>query len=553
MADEDYDFVVCLGDYIYAEAYHSVKDGTGVRDDRIGRDNPTNPDIVREAVTLQDYRDKYMLYRSDPLLRAVHSKFPMVMLWDDHEVQDNYAGKPADGGLPPGKHFSLRRKAAARRAFFESMPAFPGGTKLYRSLQFGKNVELFIMDQRSYRDNQPCDDAVVAPCADYNQPRDFLGRPQMNWLKGALDRSTAKWKVMANEVTIMPTRVLGTPPANYTYDNWLGYPQEREELLTHIRDQRINDVVFVTGDIHTFIAGDVKTGDGSTGDTVACELVGGSITSQSLGETNLDAGGGTVIRGNDTNPSTAPALIDALRGINPQVDNADFDHHGFGSVTASGSGLHLRDGADGHHQEEVHQEAPVGGLDLPRRAGLAVDQGPARARGRRRQRVLQVDLLRVDDAVAQRLHRRPGDREVLDRQAGGVEQRHGLRARAAGGLAGQDGAEVGDAVAGHEALLDGAGQLAAVRGLRPLVAEQRAGGDGADRRLRLAGAVGAEHVEVLAGVQVAGVDDDLGAGRDAADDLGVERLLAGPDGPAQLARPAPRAASGRGSKQTPGP
>ena len=339
MADEDYDFVVCLGDYIYAEAYHSVKDGTGVRDDRIGRDNPTNPDIVREAVTLADYRDKYILYRSDPLLRAVHSKFPMVMLWDDHEVQDNYAGKPADGGLPPGKHFSLKRKAAARRAFFESMPAFPGGTKLYRSLQFGRNVELFIMDQRSYRDNQPCDDAVVAPCADYNQPRDFLGRAQMNWLKGALDKSTAKWKVMANEVTIMPTRVLGTPPANYTYDNWLGYPQEREELLTHIRDKKINDVVFVTGDIHTFIAGDVKTGDGSTGDTVACELVGGSITSQSLGETNLDAGGGTVIRGSDTNPRTAPALIDALRSINPQVDNADFDHHGFGSVTASGSGL----------------------------------------------------------------------------------------------------------------------------------------------------------------------------------------------------------------------
>ncbi|HWI73074.1 MAG TPA: alkaline phosphatase D family protein, partial [Baekduia sp.] len=98
MADGDYDFVVCLGDYIYAEAYHSVAGGTGVRDDKIGRENPQNPDIVREAVTLADYRAKYQLYRSDPLLRAVHSKFPMVMLWDDHEVQDNYAGKPADGG-----------------------------------------------------------------------------------------------------------------------------------------------------------------------------------------------------------------------------------------------------------------------------------------------------------------------------------------------------------------------------------------------------------------------------------------------------------------------
>ena len=232
MADGDYDFVVCLGDYIYAEAYHSVKGGTGVRDDKIGSENPNNPGIVREAITLADYRDKYQLYRSDPLLRAVHAKFPMVMLWDDHEVQDNYVGKPADGGLPADKRFSLARKKAGRRAFFENMPAFPGGEKLYRKLSFGANVDLIVMDQRTYRDNQPCDDAVVAPCADYNQPRDFLGRAQMNWVKDALASSKAKWKLMANEVTIMPTRVLGG--ANYTYDKWLGYPQEREELLTHI-------------------------------------------------------------------------------------------------------------------------------------------------------------------------------------------------------------------------------------------------------------------------------------------------------------------------------
>jgi alkaline phosphatase D len=159
----------------------------------------------------------------------------------------------------------------------------------------------------------------------------------MNWVKSTLSGSKAKWKLMANEVTIMPTRVLGG--ANYTYDTWIGYPQEREELLTHIRDKKIDDVVFLTGDIHTFIAGDVRTGDGATGDTVATELVGGSITSQSLGETDLDAGGGNVIKGNDNNPATPQALIDALRGINPHVDNADFDHHGFGAVTATATGL----------------------------------------------------------------------------------------------------------------------------------------------------------------------------------------------------------------------
>ena len=109
MLRDDYDFMVCLGDYIYAETYHSKADGTGVRDDDIGSVNPGNPDIVREALTYQDYLDKYALYRSDPALRAVQAKFPLVMLWDDHEVQDNYAGKE-------GTAACRRSSATARRA-----------------------------------------------------------------------------------------------------------------------------------------------------------------------------------------------------------------------------------------------------------------------------------------------------------------------------------------------------------------------------------------------------------------------------------------------------
>jgi alkaline phosphatase D len=78
MARDDIDFVVCLGDYVYGEAYHSVAGGTGVRDDAIGEPNPSNPDIASEALTLADYRAKYALYRSDKVLRALHAKFPMV-------------------------------------------------------------------------------------------------------------------------------------------------------------------------------------------------------------------------------------------------------------------------------------------------------------------------------------------------------------------------------------------------------------------------------------------------------------------------------------------
>jgi len=339
MAGQDLDFIVCLGDYIYDESYHSIADTTGVRDDKIGSQTGN----ALSAITLADYRKKYSLYRSDKSLRKIHQNFPMVTTWDDHEVMDNYAGKPADGGLPASYLYSAKRKAAGYQAFAEAMPTYGAkssgsgvgikGNKIYRKLSFGKNVDLFVMDQRQYRDNQPCDDAVAAPCGDWTMNRDFLGQTQMSWLKKELSASKANWKVMANELMIMPTKVLGG--SFFTFDSWQGYPSERLELLNHIKDKGIKDVVFVTGDIHTFIAGAVQEGYDGTGAPIATEFVGGSITSAGLGETNLDAGGGVTIKGNDQNPSTSPALIDSLRGLNPWVDVADFDHHGYGLVEAS--------------------------------------------------------------------------------------------------------------------------------------------------------------------------------------------------------------------------
>ncbi len=325
MAQDDLDFVVCLGDYVYAEEYHKPG-GTGVRKDRVG-----------VATTLDDYRGKYALYRTDKNLQAVHASFPMVTTWDDHEVVDNYAGGEADGGLPRDKGFSAKRKKAGYTAFFESMPFLPKVPgRLYRGLRFGKTVDLLMLDQRQYRDDQPCGDKVAPACAEWDQPRNFLGRRQMQWTKDRLSASPAAWKVVGNELTMMPTKVLGD--SFYTFDGWQGYPREREELLAHIRTKAIKDVVFVTGDIHTFIAGDVRT-DMGKGENAALEFVGGSITMTSLGETDLDAGNGATIKGNDQNPSTSPGLIDALRNINPWVDYADFDHHGYGRIEARKDGL----------------------------------------------------------------------------------------------------------------------------------------------------------------------------------------------------------------------
>jgi alkaline phosphatase D len=336
MRRDDVDFIVCLGDYVYAEAYHSVAGGTGVRDDNIGRVNPAHTDdYVREAITLDDYRAKYALYRSDKILRDLHSRFPMVAAWDDHEVQDNYAGGEENGGLDPTLRYSQARRGAAMKAFFERMPFYGGPTKqVYRSQRHGRHVDLILLDQRQYRADQPCNDAVAPPCPEYDQPRPFLGRKQLNWLKRRLSASKATWKVVGSQTMMMPAKVAAG--SYYSFDSWHGYPREREELLAHIKDEGIEDVVFITGDIHTFIAGDVRTELGD-GETVAVEFVGGSITSTNLGELEFNAGGGIVIPGNDANPHTDPAIIDALRGFNPWVDQADFDHHGYGLVRASRS------------------------------------------------------------------------------------------------------------------------------------------------------------------------------------------------------------------------
>ena len=328
MAREDLDFVVNLGDYVYAEAYHRRGSASGgVRTDPVG-----------EADTLAEYRRKYAAYRSDASLRKMHAKFPMISIWDDHEVQDNYAGGAgASGGLSPEKRFSIARKRAGYRAYFESMPTFGNpGTRIYKAVRFGRNVDLVLMDQRQYRADQPCGDPQVGPpCPELNNPRPFLGATQMNFLKSRLRSTRARWKVLGNQVMVMKTIF---PGGNYIgFDSWQGYPGERNELLNHIKNNNIKDVVFVTGDIHTFIAGGVRINDNDAA-SVATEFVGGSISSQGLG----DGGGGLIPGADPFNPMTPPGIIGLLRQSNPWVKEADTDHHGYAVATASASSFTCR-------------------------------------------------------------------------------------------------------------------------------------------------------------------------------------------------------------------
>jgi alkaline phosphatase D len=339
LAREDVDFVISLGDYIYAETYNEVGDGRAVRNDRIGRPSPYYRSPLREASTLDEYRAKYQLYRSDSSLRQLHQTFPVIATWDDHEVQNNYANDAEDGGLPLRRRFSRARRDAAYQAFFESMPVFARGqSRVFRSQPHGRTVEILMTDQRQYRANQPCGDALAFPCATWDRQRTMLGRRQLAFVEGRLQASQAAWKVIGGQSLIMPNRV---HDGQYQrFDSWQGYPQEREHLLNHIAGKGIKDVVFLAGDVHTVVAGDVRTQMGA-GPSVAVEFASGSVTSASVGESNFRLPAGQLIPGNNTDPHAPPEILAHYRGLNPWYDALDLDRHGYGIATATQSNFYV--------------------------------------------------------------------------------------------------------------------------------------------------------------------------------------------------------------------
>ena len=224
---------------------------------------------------------------------------------------NDYAGSLPDGGLPAADGYTVARRNAAYQAFFEAMPFVPSGrSRIYRALRFGRHAELILLDERQYRGDQPCGDTVGPDCAERQVPRPFLGAKQLAWAKARLSASNASWKLIGNPTLMMPTKA--GPTIYAPMDAWTGYPQEREDLIAHVA--KISDVAFLTGDFHTFLAGDVRPQESAEkAAAVAPEFQSGSITSQGLGEGQ----GGVIPGANDANPNTNPALIAALKAVQP--------------------------------------------------------------------------------------------------------------------------------------------------------------------------------------------------------------------------------------------
>lgn len=290
IADEDPDLVVFLGDYIY----EGNPGANGVR-------RHLNP----EPVDLAGYRVRYATYKRDPLLQAAHHAAPWITTWDDHEVQDNYAGIHDKRNGDPARF--LRRRAAAYQAYYEHLPLRAaqrprnGAARLYRSIDWGGLAQFQVIDDRQYRDPPPCQpEGTIAQhlttvglrpdCPERRDPRrTMLGAAQERWLDARLGDTRARWNfltqqtLMKSEFRIPPGT--GGPPSVYNTDSWDGYAAARDRIVRRWRDARTPNPVVLSGDIHAFIAGDHQDPD-DPARIVASEFVGGSISS-GAGDTTL--------------------------------------------------------------------------------------------------------------------------------------------------------------------------------------------------------------------------------------------------------------------------
>ena len=276
MAAEDLDLIAHLGDYIYEAA--------GVAG-RVRRHDGF------ECRTLEEYRRRYAQYKLDPLLQLAHARAPWIVTWDDHEVDDNYAGDVGENVYESAEQMRARR-AAAYQAWWEHQPvrvpraASWADLSIRRSLDWGGLARFWVLDTRQHRSDQACGDGTrPIPCGDWADPsRTMLGAAQERWLTDGLDTSQARWQVLAQQSMFAPETAQPRPGDAVYMDTWSGYPKARDRLLDAIAKRAAGRTVVLAGDIHSNYVQDVRRGfDRPDRPIIATEFVGTSISSDGDG------------------------------------------------------------------------------------------------------------------------------------------------------------------------------------------------------------------------------------------------------------------------------
>ena len=278
MAEEDLDLVLHLGDYVYEG---------GVPADGGYRRTPT-PDVLREPPRdLERWRMQYALYKSDPDLQRAHARFPWLVTWDDHEVQNDYANTESQY---EGDITALR--TAAYQAWYEHQPvrtpARPGaaGPRIYRRLHWGDLAQVDMLDGRQYRSIPPCGWGEADACAAaYDPSVTMLGPAQEAWLYDGLAASTARWNILGNNVMLARLDHDGDKGDLLWHDAWDGFPAARKRLTDVWAGAGVSNPVAVTGDWHSTFVNDIHADfDAPSSPVVGTELVGSSISSNGDGE-----------------------------------------------------------------------------------------------------------------------------------------------------------------------------------------------------------------------------------------------------------------------------
>lgn len=215
-------FFLFLGDTIYG--------------DHLCPSPPNEPGADFKATTLQTYRLRHRYQRGAEALRRFLETTPVYVIWDDHEVRNNFAG-PYDEQMPEAQQ--------ALREYWPIFSAQDDPHRLYRRVRYGADLELFILDARQYRSRN----------ADQDGPaKTMLGSAQLTWLLDGLHASTATWKVIATPVPLsIPKGGDISIPGN---DGWAGGPdgtgfeRERQVIVDAILNHKIKNVIFLAGDVH---------------------------------------------------------------------------------------------------------------------------------------------------------------------------------------------------------------------------------------------------------------------------------------------------------------
>lgn len=273
MAQQNLDAVVFLGDYIYEGR---------------GHDGMVRKHVGQTCKTLDDYRQRYAQYRLDPDLQACHASAPWMVIWDDHEVSNDYAGR-SEAALDPQ---FVQRRLAAYQAWCEFMPvSLPhvlgltqgkidavlthpqptsfGALSIHTQFNWGQLFNLYALDGRQYRDPQPCapngkggsSTVVAGACQQLSDPsRSFLGAQQEAWLKQHMGQRSVGWNILAQTTLLAPLHMGDGDAARIWTDGWDGYPAARQRFLHDIAHSHMRNPVVLSGDVHANWVSDLKVG-----------------------------------------------------------------------------------------------------------------------------------------------------------------------------------------------------------------------------------------------------------------------------------------------------